>query len=61
MSAAASGRTFADYLWGLPEVFRADDCVTGKIMRASEKRVVVENLRAWRFVVRIVQSNERVS
>src|SRR6476620_3581179 len=29
MSAAASGRTFAEYPWSLPNVCYADDCVTG--------------------------------
>src|SRR5215471_14391053 len=61
ISAAACGRAFAEYLWSLPNVFYAEDCLTAKIMRTREKGVIVEDLSARRFIVRIVQSNERVS
>src|SRR5207247_3163638 len=45
----------------LPKSFQADDAFSRKIMRANEKRIMVENLGAGRFIVGVIEPYECVS
>ena len=61
MSASARRRSLAKEFRGLPERLDAADGFSGKIVGADEERIIVQRLRARRFVVGIVQADESIS
>src|SRR5271170_5147272 len=60
MGSAARRRSLAKHLRSLPDMFDARDRVSRKIVGADEKRIVMQNLRSRRFVIRVVQANQRI-
>src|SRR5229473_8202298 len=61
MCASARRGARAEQLRRLPKSFQTDDSVSRKIMRANEKRIMVENLGAGRLIVGIIEAHEGVS
>src|SRR3984893_2162910 len=61
MCASARRGARAEQPRRLPKVFHADDRVPHKIMRANEKRIMVENLGAGRLVIGVIEAYEGVS
>src|SRR6266446_6096810 len=50
----------AEQLRRLPQSFETDDSLSGKIVRANEKRIMVENLGAGRLIVGVIEAYESV-
>src|SRR5580698_3668169 len=60
MRAAACRRSLAKQLRSLPDMFDARNRVSREIVGADKKRIVMQNLSARRFVIRVVQTDQRV-
>src|SRR5579859_608988 len=61
MGASTGRRALAQNLRCLPECLHAGKGISRKVVRADEERIVVQRLRPWWFVVRIVQTNQGIS
>jgi len=61
MGASPSRRACAQEVRSLPKCLDAANRLSNKVVRANQKRIVVECLSARRFVIGVVQPNQRVS
>ena len=61
MCAASGGRTLTEQGRRLPEILHPRDAFSSEIVRANEQRIIVQCLRAGRFVVRIIQADKSVA
>src|SRR5580658_3658587 len=60
MRATARRRSLTKQLRSLPDVFDTRNRVPREVMGADEKRIVMQNLRSRRFVVGVVQTDQRI-
>src|SRR5580704_1870839 len=60
MCTTACRRSLAKQLRSLPNMFDTGNRVSREVVGADEKRIVMQNLRARRFVIRVVQTDQRV-